>query len=438
MIRSALLWPIKVGVIAAALWSVLRDPLPSPADWIVAVLAAVLLHLAYAAATTGARRGGEVRLLQKAGSGEPLEDGKRVALAGTLRTPSPLRAPFSGTDCAGYSYEIFHFVYTPSRRGTTGTNRKVTDFSGIALAPSAIHTVQGDYPLLSYPFLNGFAEQQFRDEDHRTRAAEYIRATPFAKVEPFVGDLLALNHAMLETEGSLKKDWRVTGSDDLSGITISEQCIPANANVCAFGIYSAAKKTLVPLSTSDSRSLLLIAGDANQARQRLTSGVNSSRTLAVTSFVPAAALVAFVLFAPWTAIARVPGGSLIVEKQTERLKDALWRDDVREIGAAIRYLDPNLAFEEASRTPLMLAKSVEAADLLVKRGASVAAHDANAYSVLMNAAERGSPELLRFLVAHGADVSERLRTDASITPLSLAKDRNTPAAVDALARAGAR
>ena len=298
--------------------------------------------------------------------------------------------------------------------------------------------MQGDYPLLSYPFLSGFAERQFRDEDHRTRAAEYIRATPFAKVEPFVGELLALNHAMLETDGSLKKDWRMTGSDDLSGITISEQCIPANANVCAFGIYSAAKKSPLPVSTSDSRSLLLIAGDGDQALQRLTSGVNSSRTLAMTSFLPAAALVAFVLFAPWTAIARVPGGSLIVGKQTERLKDALWRDDVREIGAAIRYLDPNLAFEEASRTPLMLAKSVEAADLLVKRGASVAAHDANGYSVLMHAAERGSPELLRFLVAHGADVNERLRADASITPLSVAKDGNTPAAVDALAHAGAR
>jgi ankyrin repeat protein len=86
----------------------------------------------------------------------------------------------------------------------------------------------------------------------------------------------------------------------------------------------------------------------------------------------------------------------------------------------------------------MWATSVEAADLLVRRGASVAAHDAGGYSVLMNAAQRGSPELLRYLVSRGADVNERLKADAATTALSIAKDNNTPAAVAALVAAGAR
>src|SRR5262245_16650121 len=144
MTRSALLWPIKVVIIAAALWYFLRDPLPLPADWIVAGISAVLLHLAYAAATTGARRSGDARLLRKAGFGEPLADGQRVALVGTLRTSAPLHAPFSGAECAGYSYEIFHFVYSRSQSDGRSSSRKVPDFSGIALAPSVIHTVQGD------------------------------------------------------------------------------------------------------------------------------------------------------------------------------------------------------------------------------------------------------------------------------------------------------
>src|SRR5215831_14424031 len=104
MMRAALLWPVKVAAIAAALWFFLRDPLPRPVDWIVAGLAALLLHLAYAAGTTGVRRCGDVRLLQAAGRGEPLADGTRVAFVGTLRTAVPLQAPFSGTACAGYSY----------------------------------------------------------------------------------------------------------------------------------------------------------------------------------------------------------------------------------------------------------------------------------------------------------------------------------------------
>jgi Ankyrin repeat len=438
MIRALLVWPVKVGVIAAALWYVLRDPLPAPADWIVAIVAGVLLHLAYAAVMTDIRRGRDARLLQKAGFGEPPADGQRVALVGTLKpTAAALRAPFSQTDCVGYSYEIFHFVYTPSRQGT-GTNRKVTDFSGLALAPCSIHTMQGDYALLSYPYLSGFSEQQFSDEAHRARAAEYIRANTFDKTTPIVGELAALDRAMHVTDAALKRDWRMTGSDDTSGVTMSEQCIPADAKVCAFGIYSEAKRSLVPDTASDSRSLLLIAGDAEQALAQLGSGMQSSRTLASVSFALAASLVGFILFAPWNAIRAVPGGTLIVDKQTERLKDALWKNDVGEVAAASRYLDPNLAFEEASRTPLMLARSPAAAEVLIRRGANVTAHDENGYSVLMNAAERGSPELLTFLVAHGADVNEHLRADAPTSVLSIAKDRNRPAAVEALVNAGAR
>src|SRR5215471_14171335 len=113
MIRSVVLWPIKVGFIALALWYFLRDPLPTPADWIVAIVAAILLHLAYAAIMTHVRRSGDARLLQNAGFGEPPADGKRTALVGTMKvTGPPLHAPFSGTECAGYSYEIYHFVST--------------------------------------------------------------------------------------------------------------------------------------------------------------------------------------------------------------------------------------------------------------------------------------------------------------------------------------
>jgi hypothetical protein len=61
MVRAFLLWPIKVGVIAAALWYLLRDPLPTSAAWIVAILAAILIHLAYVAVTTGMQRAGDVR-----------------------------------------------------------------------------------------------------------------------------------------------------------------------------------------------------------------------------------------------------------------------------------------------------------------------------------------------------------------------------------------
>jgi ankyrin repeat protein len=70
-------------------------------------------------------------------------------------------------------------------------------------------------------------------------------------------------------------------------------------------------------------------------------------------------------------------------------------------------------------------------------GARIDAHDSNGYSVLMNAAERGSPELIGFLISRGAKVNERLSSNHGETRLTIARDRKTPAAVEVLLKAGA-
>jgi hypothetical protein len=313
----------------------------------------------------------------------------------------------------------------------------VVDFSGLALAPCTIRTGLGNYRLLAYPFLSGFPAQKYKDQPHRELAAEFIRTTSFEKIVPLLGELTTLNSAMLETEGSLKKDWRITDNDDLGQSTFEEQCIPVESKVCAFGIYSDEKRSLLPNTSSDERALLLIAGDAEQAMRQLGSGMRSSRRVAFWTGVPTAAVLAFIVFAPWSMLRAVPGGAVIIEKQAQRLKDALGQNDVQVIADAIRSVDPNLAFEEGARTPLMLATSVEAAQRLIDRGARIDAHDVNGYSVLMNAAERGSPELLRFLTSRGAIVNERLSANPATTALTIARDRNTPAAVDVLLKAGA-
>jgi hypothetical protein len=438
MIRMLLLWPVKVGAIALIVWFFVRERLPAPGDWIVALVSGALFHLAYAALMTGIRRSGDSRLLEKARFGGLPEDGKRSVLVGTLHVDGQvLHAPFSGAECAGYSYEIYHFETTGSGAGNRGSTRKVVDYCGMALAPCAIRTGLGDYRLLAYPFLSGFPEQQYKDQPHRELTAELIRTTSFEKIAPLLGGIATLDRAMLGTEGSLKKDWRFTDGHDLGQSTFAEQLIAVESKVCAFGIYSDERRSLLPDTSSDDRALLLIAGDPDQALRQLSSGAKSSRRLAFWSAVPTAAVLAFVLFAPWSMLRVVPGCGVIIERQELRLKDALGRNDLLAIADAIRFVDSNLAFEEAARTPLMLATSAEAAVLLVNRGARIGAHDVNGYSVLMNAAERGSPELLRFLVSRGAHVNERLPANPETTALAIARDRNTPAAVDVLLKAGA-
>jgi hypothetical protein len=439
MTRMILLWPLKVGVIALILWYFLRERLPPPGDAIVAAVAGVLLHLAYAALMTEIRRSGDSRLLERTGRGEPPVDGKRSALIGTLHADGPvLRAPFSEAECIGYSYEISHIEYTSGsgRSGSTGSSTKVTDFSGIALAPCTIRTAKGEFRMLAYPFLSGLPEQKYKDPAHRERAAQYIRTTPFEKTTPLIGEIARLDRAMLETTGSLRKDWRIAESDNLAESTFEEQLIRPASKVCAFGIYSADKRSLLPNMSSDDRALLLVAGDAAQVGRQLSSGIRTSRRLAFWVFVPTAAVLAFILAAPWSLLRVLPGGNVIIDKQAQRLKDALGQNDVQAIAGAVRYVDPNMAFEEAARTPLMLVTSVAAAQILLEHGASIDAHDSNGYSVLMNVAERGSPELIRSLASRGAKVNERL-SESGTTPLSIARDSNTPAAVDALLKAGA-
>jgi hypothetical protein len=436
MTRMLLQWPLKVGAIALVLWYFLRDRIPEPGPWIVAVVAGVLLHLAYAAVMTEIRRSGDAHLLEKTMRGELPADGQRSVLIGSMHAEGQvLRAPFSQAECLGYSYEIYHFELTGT--GSRGTTTKVVDFSGIALAPCAIRTSLADYRLLAFPFLSGFPERTSKDEAYRERAAEHIRSTSFEKVAPLFGGMARLDRAMLEAEGAVKKDWRFGTSDDLGESTFMEQIIPPDSNVCAFGIYSDAQHSLVPNTSSDDRALLLVAGDAAQAILQLGSGMRSSRRLAVWTVVPTIAVLGVMLFAPWSVLRVIPGSGLIIEHQTQRLKNALGKNDLAVIVETIRYVDPNLAFEEGARTPLMLAPSVEAAQILMDRGARIDTHDVNGYSVLMNAAERGSPALLQFLVSRGANVNERLPANPETTALAIARDRNTPAAVDVLLKAGA-
>jgi hypothetical protein len=213
--------------------------LPPPGDWIVALFAGVLLHLAYAALMTEIRRTGDARLLLKAGRGESPVDGRRSVLVGTLHADAAvLHAPCSGAECVGYSYEVYHFEHTGGRRGSSRTPTRVTDFSGLALASCTIRTGQGDFRLLAYPFLSGVPERRSTDQSQRERAAAYIRTTTFEKLVPVLGELTTLDSAMLEVEGSLRKDWRITDNAVLDDATFMEQCIPNAANVCAFGIYS--------------------------------------------------------------------------------------------------------------------------------------------------------------------------------------------------------
>ena len=101
--------------------------------------------------------------------------------------------------------------------------------------------------------------------------------------------------------------------------------------------------------------------------------------------------------------------------------------------AAVRLLlergaDPNKRFEyhspidgrvERNLTALMLARSVEVANALLEHGAQVDVHDGNGITPLMRAANRGKPEIVRWLLLAGATA----QSADGRTALAIAEDR---------------
>ena len=73
-------------------------------------------------------------------------DGKRAGIAGTITASGELlRAPFSGSECLAYKYEIFQIV------GSGRRSHRYSYFEGIALVPSVITTPAGIFRLLAVP-----------------------------------------------------------------------------------------------------------------------------------------------------------------------------------------------------------------------------------------------------------------------------------------------
>ncbi|HUJ12974.1 MAG TPA: hypothetical protein VL284_04205 [Thermoanaerobaculia bacterium] len=171
----------------------------------------------------------------------PPRDGERTAIAGTLDpTGAPLQAPFSGAECVAYEYTVHHDE--PGKPGERSTS--VQDRMGLALAPCTIRAGVRDIRLLAFPALDNFPQSTV-DEN---RARTYL-ATASADDQSLGRVFLHLDesaHLFDDGSGGVRKDWLLTRHRDLSDARFTERAIPAGAQVCVIGNYSAEKNAIVP------------------------------------------------------------------------------------------------------------------------------------------------------------------------------------------------
>ena len=195
------------------------------------------------------------------------EDGKLIRVVGRIRATGPaLSAPFSQRVCLLYQYEV-------SRPSTGDRSDNLKAFTGFALTPSVIDGSNRSIKLLGFPELEGFDTETQEGEAEFENARAYIAATTFEDMQ----GLSALRNVwgavkerIADDDGNVRKDWQmVEKSYDISDSTLTEEIIVSGDQVCAIGVYSAAKGGIV----SDLSKALnkLVKGDAQQSAALLRS-----------------------------------------------------------------------------------------------------------------------------------------------------------------------
>ena len=191
--------------------------------------------------------------------GRPPDDGKWVAVSGTIRSLNPLRAPLSGISVVVYSYEM----YRMERSGKS--TAKVTYYEGKALTPSTIASKQGAIRLFAVPTLDVPIES-VDISTARANARDYVERTRFEKTtrQPFGTDK---EHS--DDDGAYRVDKKPVDREiDIADCVLEEKHIKQGEMVCAFGLYSSRRGGLVP-HPNWSKPARIMRGDANAVVDQL-------------------------------------------------------------------------------------------------------------------------------------------------------------------------
>jgi uncharacterized protein len=401
-------------------------------EWPGNLLGAVLGAL-FAAVLVGSLAGlwqasRDSRLIRRAEAGERFEDGRVVAAIGRIRPVGPpLEAPFSGSPCVAYEYDVSHVV-TRTSKGRTESH-ETHDATGFALVPSRIETPSGTVRLLGYALLNDFPRSGL-GAGGRARAAAYLASTPGTRMaRGRVFKLLdAMSEALTDDDGAVRADWRMEETVDLEGAMLAERTVAVGAEVCAIGVYSAERNGLVARGRTINR---LVPGGAAAARQRLVGEARAKAVMGVALFLASHGLLGAMVYMSETRHARQPE-----EKQWSTLLSAAQSHDEAELARAVRRgANPN-ARDKSGQTVLFSVREPQMVRALLRLGANPNVRDRQTgEGPLTMFARYGDLESVKALVAGGAAVDAA--SMYGVTPLMAAIEGGRDEVADYLRSKGA-
>jgi hypothetical protein len=427
--RACLLSVFVLASAAAVYYVVLSRYFEWPGNAIGAVLGSL-----FAAVFFGSLRGllqasKDARLIRAAEAGEPFEDGRLVAAIGRIRPlGAPLEAPFSGTACLAYEYDVSHFRSGGS--GKSAETREVHDAAGFALAPCRIDTKAGSVRLLGYAMLSDFPKSGLPAAEARTRARAYFDATPGSLIPRgrVFRFLDAMNEVLVDDDGAVRADWRMGEDLDLDGATLAERTVAVGAEVCALGIYAADRNGLVARGTTINR---LVPGAAATASRSLLSDARTKAVAGTVFFLASHGMLGAMVYLSETRHAREPE-----DRQWSTLLSAAQSHDSAALERALRRGANPIARDASGKTVLFAVREADTVGVLLRLGADPNARDRQTgEGPLTMFARYGDLESVKLLVERGAVLNGRSLD--GVTPLMAAIEADRVDVADYLRGKGA-
>lgn len=314
MLRGCLLSLLLLAALVGFYIYWLGNAFPEGETLILGAIVGLIVFFCIGALSNAWRAWGDWSLISEARYGLPLNDGRMVAVSGTIRPiGNPLIAPFSHTECVICEYDLAKPKVTGSSEDSDNTG---SDYAGFLMTPSKIEGRSGEVRLLGFPLLEGFDAQSCLSAASAANARRLLNTAPFEDRTgvKMVSILSVFGEVWSDDDGTVEKHLRLSnatadeifppdveeefqfwqstdaaleaeedepeddeddGYDDTETGRVygrmpkmTEKLVAIGTEVCAFGLYDQAKGGLIrrPGSMTANR---LLRGSADAVEKQL-------------------------------------------------------------------------------------------------------------------------------------------------------------------------
>lgn len=193
---------------------------------------------------------GKAKAIRRALEGVPFQDGKLAVAIGPIRPEGhPLKAPISDEECVVYEFEAFRSQ--GFRQGSVEKNKEML-FTGMAMCPSSVSTLQGRIRLMGFPTLENIFKKPFIGTQYGEIFKAYAARVTFKDMKggKQLGAMVSgLENVLVDDDGTVREDWQFKDAPPLAepweGIEYTEKTVPVGEKVVILGQFSAARGGLV-------------------------------------------------------------------------------------------------------------------------------------------------------------------------------------------------